>query len=424
MNRIILIGNGFDLAHGMPTGYNDFLNDYWETTIKEIQKIEGKDKFENDDLIVEKVPEKWRAEFTYLAFKDNLIFHNSKLVFKNKFLKIITEKKYLQNWVDIENEYYSLLKNSFNSIDIINQYEISELNRDFKRVQILLEEYLLKTEKEFDKNLRIPRIKSTIGHKIYYPLKLKDFTEEAINQKTEIEYNRISKDIKGLKDDIVSMDEFSSENQRLIGRLNIDKSEAGIKKEIKKILISESAINYFELVPEQTLFLNFNYTFNDLLYQNQNEFDTFGSNKKTETKFIHIHGSLIKRDNNPVIFGFGDEIDESYHSIEKLNDNRYLENIKSIKYLETDNYKKLLEFLNGGNYQIFIFGHSCGISDRTLLNTLFEHQNCTSIKPFYHKKSEQEDNYSDIVRNISRNFNNKVEMRNKVVNKEYCEPMT
>ena len=30
MNRIILIGNGFDLAHGLPTSYTDFINDYWE----------------------------------------------------------------------------------------------------------------------------------------------------------------------------------------------------------------------------------------------------------------------------------------------------------------------------------------------------------------------------------------------------------
>ena len=26
MNRIILIGNGFDLAHGLPTRYEDFIN--------------------------------------------------------------------------------------------------------------------------------------------------------------------------------------------------------------------------------------------------------------------------------------------------------------------------------------------------------------------------------------------------------------
>lgn len=28
MNRLILVGNGFDLAHGMKTSYNDFMSDY------------------------------------------------------------------------------------------------------------------------------------------------------------------------------------------------------------------------------------------------------------------------------------------------------------------------------------------------------------------------------------------------------------
>ena len=29
MNRLVLIGNGFDLAHGLKTRYEDFLNWYW-----------------------------------------------------------------------------------------------------------------------------------------------------------------------------------------------------------------------------------------------------------------------------------------------------------------------------------------------------------------------------------------------------------
>ena len=29
MNRIILIGNGFDLAHGLPTSYKEFIENYW-----------------------------------------------------------------------------------------------------------------------------------------------------------------------------------------------------------------------------------------------------------------------------------------------------------------------------------------------------------------------------------------------------------
>ena len=33
MNRIIFIGNGFDLAHGLPTRYEDFINWYWEKRV-------------------------------------------------------------------------------------------------------------------------------------------------------------------------------------------------------------------------------------------------------------------------------------------------------------------------------------------------------------------------------------------------------
>ena len=68
-------------------------------------------------------------------------------------------------------------------------------------------------------------------------------------------------------------------------------------------------------------------------------------------------------------------------------------------------------------------GHSCGNSDRTLLNTIFEHQNCVSIKPFYYRKDDRNDDYIQIVQNISRNFKDMTRMRDRVVNKQYCSPM-
>lgn len=37
MNRIILIGNGFDLAHGLPTRYEDFINWYWEQWLQKLK---------------------------------------------------------------------------------------------------------------------------------------------------------------------------------------------------------------------------------------------------------------------------------------------------------------------------------------------------------------------------------------------------
>ncbi len=124
-----------------------------------------------------------------------------------------------------------------------------------------------------------------------------------------------------------------------------------------------------------------------------------------------------------MIFGYGDELDDDYKAISKLDDNAYLKNIKSIRYLETDNYRRLLTFIDSAPFQIYIMGHSCGNSDRTLLNTLFEHRNCVSIKPFYHKREDGTDDYIEIVQNISRNFNDMQMMRDRVVNKRYCHPL-
>ena len=191
-------------------------------------------------------------------------------------------------------------------------------------------------------------------------------------------------------------------------------------REMIKDKLSRGKLDKY-LLPNRTLLLNFNYTNTaGKLYKQSADGD--------EYELIHIHGELNNPD-NPVIFGYGDEMDEHYKKILDLNDNDYLQNIKSIHYLETDNYRQLLAFADSAPYQIYIMGHSCGNSDRTLLNTLFEHKNCISIKPYYHQRGgegeneKKTDNYIDIVQNISRNFKDMALMRDRVVNKDYCEPL-
>ena len=105
-----------------------------------------------------------------------------------------------------------------------------------------------------------------------------------------------------------------------------------------------------------------------------------------------------------------------------MNENEYLRYFKSLKYLESDNYRHLLQFIESEPYQIYIMGHSCGNSDRTLLNTLFEHDNCVSIKPYFYQ-NDGSDNYLDLIQNISRNFTDMKKMRDRVVNKTYCKPL-
>ena len=176
--------------------------------------------------------------------------------------------------------------------------------------------------------------------------------------------------------------------------------------------IDEGALPADMLYPDRVMLLNFNYTKTADMYMPVDEHH-FPIN--------HIHGHLDNPDS--VIFGYGDELDNKYQEISSLNNNELLKNIKSIRYLEDVNYRNVLEFVESAPYQIYIMGHSCGTSDRTLLNTLFEHPNCVSIKPFYYQNGEGQDNYIEIVQNISRNFSNAQKMRDRVVNKTFCQPL-
>lgn len=413
MNRIILIGNGFDVAHGMKTRYQDFLNDYWNNIWEKRSQMSGDVILEDDELVIKKgIAHYETKESAYTVLKSENQRLSAGLFIKNKFLEAISEKSHIQNWVDIENEYYELLKKSFGDrMDLTNFYSVKTLNRDFAVVKFLLAEYLKRVEEDPNPK-QVKRSIYQIGEKIYAKFKWKDFCELAKDRKAKYEFQKIEILRKELSAGLI-------EERELNRYKDISKSA-----EVRDLLLNYNDTYNFDSIADATLLLNFNYTATDKEYIKPFTFRYFKFVQKYESaESIHIHGSLNEQDKNPIIFGYGDELDDTYKQIEKLNKNEYLDNIKSIKYFETDNYKKLLEFIEGDEYQVFIFGHSCGTSDRTLLNTLFEHDNCASIKPFYHKKEDGSDNYSDIVRNISRNFNNKVKMRDRVVNKTYCEPL-
>ena len=47
MNRLIILGNGFDIAHGLPTKYNDFITWYiceWYSYLKTSNKYTESDR--------------------------------------------------------------------------------------------------------------------------------------------------------------------------------------------------------------------------------------------------------------------------------------------------------------------------------------------------------------------------------------------
>lgn len=392
MNRLVIIGNGFDLAHGLPTSYRDFINDYW-ANVKDSKHnddfisfqisydIEFKNSMSLHDIaksfnqVDEKV--KFSEAEIYTEYGNN--FRTGQyprrhiLIYKNSFFKAINQKN-IQNWVDIENEYYRLLKECLK-----NDKSIIELNREFDEVKLLLEEYLINNiEDKFEfSSENIEEILNVFKTKSYEGDEIKNLYDEiSINGRKLIKER--------YKDKIQKATGYGTNNY------------SGLKI---------SFLNFF---------LSFNYTSTLKRYIDFLNIDSGYLNE--------IHGSLTEKI-NPVNFGFGDEMDNDYKQIEDKNDNEYLKNIKSFQYLHTQNYKRLLNVIDSDLFQVYLMGHSCGLSDRTLLNTIFEHENCCSIKIYYHQKEDGSDNYTEITQNISRHFNDKKLMREKVVNKTLCQPL-
>lgn len=372
MNRLVIIGNGFDIAHGLKTSYMDFINWYWDERVKSF--------FHNDTTVSEdclckltiigKKNSSWKgfAHDNKYFNKDN--FSGNEVIDKirktpdmfsfecSKFFETILQSIETKGWVDIENDYYQLLKMGADSAN--HRYTIKELNKQLKFIQDKLVEYLNSLS--------------------------------SVPQKEELK-----EEIHFLFD---PWDISTTDMNRTLGNLGF------VAPNINEI--HQDKKKYRQLLkPRKIMLLNFNYT------------STVNQYMDYDDTINYIHGDLEHPEK--IIFGYGDELDKDYQELLDRNDNELLNYAKSVKYLETRNYRDLLEFLNSGLFQVVILGHSCGNSDRTLLNTVFEHQNCVSIKPYYHKWDDRRDNYLDIVQNICRNFTDMKLFRDRVVNKEQCK---
>ena len=377
MNRLVLIGNGFDMAHGLKTSYMDFINWYWEqkmealmteyTRISEdclckmeiINTMRGSSWYGIVRPLWNVIIKEWKA-YPLDIIQDFKEDTKNFSVTYSKFFETILHSIETKGWVDIENDYYQLLKKCTEDADC--GYSIKELNDQLYYLQSMLVKYL--------RTLKIPEAISTILEAIKENIRIDDLSTEG---------KALAKKL----DDSIVFDDNSFDDNRYM------------------------AEHSSGLPPEHTMLLSFNYTRMAKIYE---QYDGLILN--------YIHGDLKHPEN--IIFGYGDEWDDDFGKLKKLNDNEYLRNIKSYRYLESDNYRRVMDFVESDYFQISIMGHSCGTSDGTLLRKLFEHPKCVSIKPYLYVNEKGEDNYFDLSCNISRHFSDPSQMRNKVVEKPNC----
>lgn len=125
MNRLIIIGNGFDLAHGIKTSYHDFLLDYLKTVCLEAinggitqynSPNYGQLYYYEDVLIKIEIPvysdleniikqlRELHAISGFLEFSKRM-----KIKYDFELLQTSIERLSAYNWVDFETEYFDLL---------------------------------------------------------------------------------------------------------------------------------------------------------------------------------------------------------------------------------------------------------------------------------------------------------------------------
>lgn len=318
-SNLVIIGNGFDLAHGLRTSYNDFLNGLIE---EELDKPKNeRTLFSFDKGISRGEIEKtalFEAANPHMELKEGKHFSN------HFFAKLFAES--LLNWCDIEGFYFSELEKC-----LAGKQEIRTTNREFEIIKNRFEEYLVKHTKD------------------------------------------------------------------------------------KKPINSYQA--FFDKLHEETLILNFNYT------------DTVQQYVKEKYKIVNIHGEL-QNPNNPIIFGYAAK-EEDLPKLYEKNDNQYLFNIKQNRYGDSISESRLDSFLakaaqnesNQGLYKgirIFIFGHSCGISDEYILHRIVNHPKVSEIKIFYYDGIPHQ--HYEIRTNLKRIMSNRTQ-EHKIQNIHKCHRM-
>lgn len=414
MNRLVLIGNGFDLAHGLKTSYADFVNWYWDYRVNgfvgNLTPVSQDPlcTFEDYHGSVWNVnayaagmnlrPDPTWPNKTGKSIVEHII--NSKRYYRvnmSPFFERIVKGIETKGWVDIENEYYELLKHY--ALDNMNEEAkekfLKSLNDQLDYLKGLLIQYLAEiTEQD-------PKIIKSIKHDIYAPFEKEDMSVHA--------------DYHMFEEEPWEWEDRSDREAEL--RTILEKYGYGVNEcmEWVKAWIEDkngsTKYPFAFLLPKNIMLLNFNYTHTAQIY------------KRTDDSFeeVHIHGDI--EDKLHVIFGYGDEMHSDFEKLKEREDGECLRYVKSIRYLEASNYKKVLRFIESAPYQVVIMGHSCGRSDRTLLHTIFEHGNCASIKLCYYRKEDGSDDYLEKIQNISRNFVSMENMRDVVVPKPQCKPL-
>lgn len=381
--NILVIGNGFDLAHGLPTKYEHFLE--FVKVIGQVIKVHDKESLNsiewgNINSQIKKLIEKNMGNVRNNLLSQKQIW--SELLVDNFWIDYFLQCDMYQkeNWIDFESEISRVIQSIDNDMKqkgVDENIVVSELPVPFLSEKFLNDYESLEQERDMCASEEIRKMEEKEGER-WSIGKSSDYLKEYIenhpleNLKEEITYKKL---IVRLENDL----------DKLIRALEIYLAEY-----VNVINDTEECKAIQEVNPDCVLSFNYSNTYERL----------YGNAKKIEYNYIHGKAEINNTvESNNMVLG----IDE-YLEPERMNNEigfiafkKYYQRIykgtgceyrdwiykmkESAKSFELKLRKEypiqipFIKFTNDERHKLYIFGHSLDITDQDILRELILNDN-------------------------------------------------
>lgn len=368
VNNILIIGNGFDLAHGLPTRYTDFLSlvrnwsTFYDAMPKE-QELYKKDytlpAYKSSDLPMPS----GKIEFeTVIAFSEidpiNYSWYNLEQfdyeVKNNLWIRYFLGIGYQKvNWIDFEKEIEKVIlevKRFYDTLPSLNGKSIMASFDD--ETQWII--------RDFSNN------GDGFPKSIHQNISLNDINQSKIAGLKSLVINNMKENLDGLIEALrIYFVEF------------VDKIDAKF---------TNPAISK---IPEANV-LSFNYTNYITRYNN--------------IKNVHyIHGNLDYDDfENNMVLGINDD---------NIQDNDFVYFFKYFQRIQKRTGNQYTKWLSSSDENwmlsktvVYVFGHSLDSNDKSILSYFLDNPNVDKIVIYYHNQSTYESQVINLINMLGRDF--------------------
>ena len=358
--KLVILGNGFDLASGLPTRYNDFFqynNEKYKVNLEKIDEFLNlirSSELDFDYMTYEEIYTNIEKDIKKHLIHDSkfidMIARRTKLSIWSLYFWYMNETLEIDNWSDVETQIAEIIRDkynltsidrnlSINETDIIMENYIRNLIEDTAKVSHL---YSSNIYGRFEKEDRFRYICDYIILKRYLG-------------KYDINYTGI------LKKELENFEEDFKEYIGYITEKIIKKNKFGYRINLLLVGDEKSAENKTD---DRIFLLNFNYT----EFSRKDETDRYHivlsySGRDIDVTQVNVHGTHHSK----ILFGIdqSDRIKKEFYQFTKTY--RKIEASESIPNIQLPSPNDIDE--------IIIYGHSLSKADYSYFHSIFDYYN-------------------------------------------------